>query len=254
MQAALRIRLPTGACSTSASCSGVRAAAAVQIQGFAAQQYRQFGAGAGVGGSYGASIFGGNRDTEAGVKQVHLEQEPYDPWPRKVNYMKWPGIVSKLGGEYYFRETNQPVQFFHMKTENDKVGDTCFVGSTDARYCEARTIESCLYENTRGFAIQLVLYGRGVKAYFEPSFPNLMIRLGVGVKVIDATRIAKRYPGDVRVSVSAKGDLMTVHGFDKHKVAVVAHRLFNTIQANPYTMKGGHIAGHPIKQKHTKKK
>merc|ERR1719229_1479753 len=99
-------------------------------------------------------------------------------------------------------------------------GDTVAVGATDPRAREARTIDNYAKERTRGFAVQILLEGRGVKAYFEPAFPYLKARLGVGAKVSDLTEYCKRDP-DVEVHVSKKGDLLVLHGPNKARVGTL---------------------------------
>lgn len=81
-----------------------------------------------------------------------------------------------------------------------------------------------------------------------------MIRLGVGAKPIDATRICTMYQNLVKVDIDRTGMILTVHGFDKQKVGNVIYRIYKITKVNPYTMKGGHIAFYNVKQKIPKKK
>ncbi|CAE7523228.1 unnamed protein product [Symbiodinium natans] len=128
----------------------------------------------------------GRKPTEMNSMDVELPKEPFDPRPYKVHVRKYPGIVSGLGAEYFYREDQRnPLTYYHLRCP--AAGDTVLVGATDARAAQARTIDNYVKERTRGFAVQLILEGRGVKAYFEPKYPFLKVRLGVGAKVKDLT-------------------------------------------------------------------
>jgi len=78
------------------------------------------------------------------------------------------------------------------------------VGSTSPQAREHRLIDNYLKGRTRGFAVQIILDGRGVKACFP-------------------TEYCLRDP-DCIVSVNKAG-LIVVHGPTKERVGVVAHRL-----------------------------
>ncbi|KAL8438506.1 hypothetical protein Efla_006166 [Eimeria flavescens] len=64
---------------------------------------------------------------------------------------------------------------------------------------------SLLQQRERGVAAQLILDGRGVKAYFEGEWPNLMVRLGVGVKPLAFRRLAEQYATKARIFVDKRG-------------------------------------------------
>ncbi|CEM12209.1 unnamed protein product [Vitrella brassicaformis CCMP3155] len=201
---------------------------------------------------WGVNEFFGETETHTNHRWTELPKQRSSPWPREQHWMKWPGVVAHLGGEYFFRGNQKyPQTMYHMRTDNE---DLCMVGSVDPRKVQTHTIENALHRQTRGWAVQIVLHGRGVKAYWEPDYPHLMIRLGVGVKAMDCTRIAKGSAGDAKVELGKKGDLIVVRGFDKEKVGKLAWCLFQKVEANVYTMKGGHIADHPIAQKLFRKK
>eukprot|EP00913_Durusdinium_trenchii_P012442 g11680.t2 len=151
--------------------------------------------------------------------------------------------------EYFYRdEQRSPLTYYHNRSP--KTGDTVLVGATDPRAREARTIDNYAKERTRGFAVQIILEGRGVKAYWEPKAPFLKARLGVGAKVIDITEYVKRDP-DIQVNVSKKGDLLVLHGPNKARVGTLAYRLLKKLQPRlqVYTGKGAHFAFHPAKRK-----
>lgn len=207
-----------------------------------------------VTGRFGVEWFHGRKPTEINAKEVELIRTPYQPRPYKLEYSRHPGVVSGLGAEYFYREGQRsPLSYFHMRSPAS--GDTVMVGATDPRARESRTLDNYAKEKTRGFAVQIVLEGRGVKASFEPKFPFLKVRLGVGAKVKDLTEYCKRDP-DVTVSISKKGDLVVVHGPTKARVGTLAYRLLKVMQPRllPYTGKGAHFAFHPAKRKAMRKK
>lgn len=205
-------------------------------------------------GRFGVEFFGGRKPTESNNRMPELPKEPYDIRPYELGFSKYPGLVSGLGGEYFFRENQKhPVSYFHLRSPGS--GDIVAVGATDPRAREARTIDNYVKERTRGFAVQLVLEGRGVKAYFEPDFPHLKVRLGVGAKLQDLSDCCMRDP-DCTVSVNKKGDIVVVHGPNKVRVGTVAYRLLKRMQPPlmVYTGKGAHFAFHPAKRKQVRKK
>jgi len=187
---------------------------------------------------------------------VDLPKPPFDPRPYKLGFSKYPGLASGLGGEYYFRDGQRhPLSYYHIRSPSSPDGGVVAVGATDTRAREARTIDNYVKERTRGFAVQIVLEGRGVKVYFEPEFPQLRARLGVGAKMLDLTDYCKRDP-DVTVHCSKKGDVVVVHGPTKSRVGSIAYKLLRKLQPRlfPYTGKGGHFAFHPERRKAVRKK
>ncbi|GIX63267.1 HECT-domain (ubiquitin-transferase) domain-containing protein [Babesia caballi] len=215
------------------------------------QSVRRFG----VSGSYGPSIYG-IQTTQTNARLIRLPEEKPPPQihlnPR-IHVTQWPGKVRALRAGYFFREGQRTnTGYYHMLIKNKK--DICLVANADKRQTASRTIENCLYERTRGFSGQVLLHGRGVKAFFEPAFPNLMFRLGVGSNCLDATRICTMYAKHVKVDVDRTGLIVSVHGYNKMMVGNVVYRLFRLVEANPYTLKGGHIANYPIKKKVPKKR
>eukprot|EP00927_Polykrikos_kofoidii_P078113 TRINITY_DN74982_c0_g1_i1.p1 TRINITY_DN74982_c0_g1~~TRINITY_DN74982_c0_g1_i1.p1 ORF type:complete len:294 (+),score=45.30 TRINITY_DN74982_c0_g1_i1:52-882(+) len=205
-------------------------------------------------GHFNNDYFGGSRPTETNHQLTELPKSPREPQPYELKFAKYPGLVSGLGGEYYFREDQKhPLTYYHMKSPAS--GDTVVVGATASRALEARTIDNYLKERTRGFAVQIVLEGRGVKAYFEPKYPILKARLGVGAKVVDLTEYVLRDP-DCMVSVNKKGDIVCVHGPNKARVGTLAYRLLKKMQPPllPYTGKGAHFAFYQPRRKAVQKK
>merc|ERR1719221_1145927 len=129
------------------------------------------------------------------------------------------------------------------------------VGATSERARETRTIDNYVKQQTRGFAVQIVLEGRGVKAYFEPKFPHMKARLGVGAKVQDLSEYVLRDP-DIKVDINKRGDIVVLHGPNKARVGTLAYHLLRKMQPRllPYTGKGAHFAFHPEKRKAVRKK
>lgn len=207
-----------------------------------------------VTGRFGVEWYLGRRPTETNSKMAALPKPVYDPKPYMLQFRKYPGVVSGLGAEYYYREGQRaPVTYYHMRSPVS--GDTVMVGATDPRAREARTIDNYAKERTRGFAVQILLEGRGVKAYMEPAHPYLKARLGVGDKVKDLSEYCKRDP-DVNVTVSKKGDVVMLHGPNKARVGHLAYRLLRKMQPRnlTYTGKGAHFAFHAVRRKAVRKK
>lgn len=205
-------------------------------------------------GRFGVEFFGGRRPFDLTYQWPDAPKEKYNPKPYALEFAKYPGIVSGLGAEYFYRPGRKhQLTYYHMRSPSS--GGTVLVGATDPRAREARTIDNYLKERTRGFAVQLILEGRGVKAYFEPTFPNLKVRLGVGAKVQDLSEYCTRDP-DVEVTVNKTGNLVVVHGPNKARVGTLAYRLLRRMQPvlMPYTGKGAHFAHHPERRKAVRKK
>lgn len=203
---------------------------------------------------FGMEWFKGRKESEINAKMVELPRPAYDPGSYKMGFTTYPGVVSGLGAEYYFRDGQRsPLTYYHIR--NTPVGDRVAVGATDQRAREARVIDNYAKERTRGFAVQIVLEGRGVKAYWEPKFPQLRARLGVGAKTQDLSEYCLRDP-DVKVDVSAKGDVVVLHGPTKERVGTLAYRLLKKLQPKlmPYTGKGAHFAFYPERRKAVRKK
>lgn len=205
-------------------------------------------------GYFGMEWFKGRKPTEINAKMVDLPKPPFDPKPYKLDFVKYPGVASGLGAEYFFRDGQRsPLTYYHLR--GPTAGDMVAVGATDQRARETRTIDNFVKEKTRGFAVQIVLEGRGVKAYWEPKFPQLRARLGVGAKVKDLSEYCLRDP-DVTVHVSKKGDVIVLHGPTKERVGNLAYRLLRQCQPRllPYTGKGAHFAHHLPRRKAVRKK
>lgn len=198
--------------------------------------------------------FKGRKESETNSKMIELPKPPFDPKPYRMDFTSYPGIVSGLGAKYYFRDgQSSPLTYYHIR--NTPVGDRVAVGATDERAREARTIDNYAKERTRGFAVQLVLEGRGVKVYWEPKFPYLKARLGVGAKTQDLSEYVLRDP-DVKIDVSGKGDLVVLHGPTKERVGTLAYRLLKKLQPKlqAYTGKGAHFPFYPMRRKAVRKK
>lgn len=207
-----------------------------------------------VRGHFGVEWLFGRRPTEINAKMVDLPKPSFDARPYQLDFTKYPSVATGLGAEYYYREGQKsPLTYYHVRSQAQ--GEMVMVGATDQRAREARTIDNYVKERTRGFAVQIILEGRGVKAYFEPDFPNLKARLGVGAKVKDLTEYCLRDP-DVQVTVNKKGDVVVLHGPNKARVGTLAYRLLRLLQPTllPYTGKGGHFVFHPNRRKAMRKK
>ncbi|CAD7972629.1 unnamed protein product [Amoebophrya sp. A120] len=236
--------------------------------------------GKGVGYGISENVIGGNRDTLYHYKRVRLSNNHQLPLERLTNFSrecvfdskqkqsanmtkrdatektveftKFPGVVSKLGAEYYFREDqkSEQMRFFHMRTTSQ---DVAFVGSVDSRKRETRTVENCLHENTRGYAAQVIMEGRGVKLYWNPAYPKLAGRKGVGDKARDLTKFCK-LDRQCKIHLNKVGNLATVTGPTRCQVGNVAMRLFWKLKQGVYTGKGAKLAFNWVKRKARNKK
>lgn len=101
--------------------------------------------------------------------------------------------------------------------------------------------------------MQLIFEGRGVKLYFEPAFPKLFGRMGVGSKVKNLEKYCK-LENDVHIEINKLGNLAVVSGPNKERVANVACRLFWKLKQGVFTGKGAKIAFNKVKRKVVKKK
>mmetsp|Transcript_15437 Transcript_15437/g.31338 ORF Transcript_15437/g.31338 Transcript_15437/m.31338 type:complete len:253 (-) Transcript_15437:81-839(-) len=200
-----------------------------------------------------SEIFGGPQRMDTNVWQVQIPKTPHNAWPRSINYRRYPALVQRLGSGYFFRQHESQLRFLQMRNVKG-MEDTAFVGASDPRAASTRTIENCQADYTTGHAVQIILQGRGVRAYFDPEWPHLYVRMGVGVKPIDASRLALKYPGVCRVYLNQTGTVMVVHGFDKEKVGKMARNLLWKFYTNHYTMKGAYVWNAPVKQKQWRKK
>lgn len=135
----------------------------------------------------GATCFGGQRATETNSRLLRLPQKIEDDEERRktekknLDFCKFPGAVAKLGGRYFFREgqLHEGQRMYHMKTRGTAVKDEkgvltyeggideVYVGSVEREKRETKAIENALYEDTRGFAIQLLMEGRGVRIFLR---------------------------------------------------------------------------------------
>ncbi|VWU48945.1 conserved protein, unknown function [Hepatocystis sp. ex Piliocolobus tephrosceles] len=83
---------------------------------------------------------------------------------------------------------------------------------------------------------------------------KLFVRLGIGTKNIDITRVLTMHKKYVNISVDKTGTIINVYGYNKKYVGSVSHRLYKIVKMNVYTMKGGYVYLHKPKQKIPKKK
>lgn len=207
-----------------------------------------------VTGKFGVEFFdGGSRPTWTNTQLPETPRPNFDPRPYSLAFSRYPSVASGLGAKYYFREGQKhPLSYFHLRKAGGG-GEAVVVGATSERAREARTIDNYVKERTRGFAVQLVLEGRGVKAYWQDK--NFIVRLGVGAKAEDLTEYCKRDP-DVTVTLNKPGNVVVLHGPNKARVGTLASRMLRRMQPvlQQYTGKGAHFAGHPVKRRAVRKK
>lgn len=288
----------------------------------------------GVSGSYGYSIFYryGNDDSNVGKQNLkqfeECKNEPHLLKKKNFYFTKWPGAVSKLGASYFFNKKYNMgfyhvcIENKHQKESNENIIqnlDLILLSSTNKYATENKQIENKLKDLTCGYAVQIVLMGKGVKCYYEEvhQIPKkrtyrsnvkqyyvnkktgtmikqlesnenhlkhtnakekektekenntssndnnscnikkgkrLFVRLGIGTKNIDVTRVLTMHKKSVNIDVDKTGTIIQVYGYNKKYVGSVSHRLYKIVKMNVYTMKGGYVYLHKPKQKVPKKK
>eukprot|EP00397_Hematodinium_sp_SG-2012_P043361 GEMP01048187.1.p1 GENE.GEMP01048187.1~~GEMP01048187.1.p1 ORF type:complete len:245 (+),score=43.60 GEMP01048187.1:192-926(+) len=207
----------------------------------------------------GWEFYGGRSETKTNYQLNELPKEKREEKIKLLGFTKWPAaVVKSLKSEYLYRPNQKdPLTFYHVRAgaaakEESKM-DFAYIGSTELESRNSRTIENALHQNTRGYGVQIILEGKGVKAYFEPKFPYLNVRLGVGSKATDLTEYCNRDPG-ITITTTKAGDIITLEGPTKERVGTLAYRIFCKLKANPYTGRGAHLALNPAKRKTVKKK
>ena len=174
----------------------------------------------------------------------------FRPSIESINTRKWPGLVaSSLDHSYWLRDLETPLTMYRMRSSTD---DVVLLSSTDKNKLESRSIRNALTDSSRGHAVQLLFDGRGVKAYLEPEWPHLKVKLSVGSMPLDFSNKCKMYP-DVKGFVDSRsGTRLVLTGSTKERVGKLMMEIFNQTKASPVTGKGAHIAFNPprlIKQK-----
>jgi hypothetical protein len=195
---------------------------------------------------------GGRQEMQINVREIELKDEvsPIESPPMLLT-RKWPGVIAReVDTNYFFRPDSQ-LSFFHVQTKDR---DEVVLSSTRSEAMETKTIENALFETTRGFAVQILFEGRGVRAHLEPAWPHLKIRLGVGGNLKDFTWLCERDP-DVKGYLQEKnGTILVLHGPTKARVARIAMGITLSSKANPYSGKGAHFAFNPVRRRTPKKK
>ena len=195
---------------------------------------------------------GGRQEMGINVREIELPREtPGSVSAPALQTRKWPGsIATELGAEYFFRPDSN-LSYFHMKAgETNEV----ILSSPDSHKLETNTIENALHESTRGFAVQILFEGRGVRAHLEPEWPHLKVRLGVGGMMKDFTWLCERDPEVTGYLQEKNGTILVIHGPSKARVARIAMGITLANKANPYSGKGAHFAFNPVKKRTPKKK
>ncbi|KAL8447591.1 hypothetical protein Emag_004321 [Eimeria magna] len=145
-------------------------------------QRRSFGAG----GSYGyGAFFRGEADAaaESNVRRQRLQQDdgwqeaPHQPMPMAL---KMPETLATLVAEGTLRKPlSRPgvaVYHHHVPHSHERSLVYLTAPTQQAGAPAAAVARSLLQQRERGVAAQLILDGRGVKAYFDPEWPDLMVR------------------------------------------------------------------------------
>ncbi|EAA19622.1 hypothetical protein [Plasmodium yoelii yoelii] len=97
-------------------------------------------------------------------------------------------------------------------------------------------------------------YNNNNYSYRTKKIKKLFVRLGIGTKNIDVTRVLTMHKKYVNIDVDKTGTIINVYGYNKKYVGSVSHRLYKIVKMNVYTMKGGYVYLHKPKQKIPKKK
>ena len=187
------------------------------------------------------------------VRQIELDRDPTldESHAPSLVMRKWPGIIAREVDTSYFFRPNANVSFFHVQTKDN---DEVVLSSTSTEAIETKTIENALFETTRGFAVQILFEGRGVRAHLEPTWPHLKIRLGVGGNLKDFTWLCERDPEVKGYLQEKNGTILVLHGPTKARVARIAMGISLSAKANPYSGKGAHFAFNPVRRRTPKKK
>ena len=195
---------------------------------------------------------GGRQEMNINVREIELQKEHPDVTePVSLRTRRWPGIISnELGPDYFFRPDSS-LSYFHVKTKST---DEVVLASTDSAKLETKTIENALHEATRGFGVQILFDGRGVRAHLEPAWPHLKIRMGVGGMMKDFTWLCERDPEVTGYLQEKNGSILVLHGPTKARVSRIAMGITLTCKANPYSGKGAHFAFNPVRRRTPKKK
>jgi hypothetical protein len=185
------------------------------------------------------------------VREIALPQTPAPVSSPELKSRKWPATINaKLTPEYFFRESAS-ISYYHVQNDSR---DEILLSSPQPEELETKALENALHEPTRGFAVQILFEGRGVRAHLEPAWPHLKIRLGVGGMMKDYTWVCEK-DSEVKGYLHDKtGTILVLHGPTKDRVAKIAMSITLANKANPYSGKGAHLAFNPVKRRTPKKK
>ncbi|GAW83624.1 hypothetical protein, conserved [Plasmodium gonderi] len=162
-------------------------------------------------------------------------------------------ILSGKGVKCYYEDVNytpfKPTyrnnikQYYSFKKKNSM---------TDVKTLQNNNEESNMnvYENVDIMNSQ----GKEHECYKTKKVKKLFVRLGIGTKNIDITRVLTMHKKHVNIDVDRTGTIINVYGYNKKYVGSVSHRLYRIVRMNVYTMKGGYVYLHKPKQKISKKK
>ncbi|SBT82578.1 conserved Plasmodium protein, unknown function [Plasmodium ovale] len=156
-------------------------------------------------------------------KGVKCYYEEVNYTPIKMNYR------NNVKQYYTFKK-----HLTDLKMIDDKTG-----ANSDGRTCT---------EEVQSYA------GENEKNYKTKKVKKLFVRLGIGTKNIDITRVLTMHKKYVNIDVDKTGTIINVYGYNKKYVGSVSHRLYKIVKMNVYTMKGGYVYLHKPKQKIPKKK
>ena len=185
------------------------------------------------------------------VREIELPRTEIQSESVSLYTRKWPSVIAReIDTDYFFRP-NSTLSLFNIQAKDN---DHVVLASPHPEQTETKTIENALFESTRGFAVQILFEGRGVRAHLEPAWPHLKIRLGVGGNLKDFTWLCERDP-DVKGYLQEKnGTILVLHGPTKERVSRIAMGITLSSKANPYSGKGAHFAFNPVRRRTPKKK
>ncbi|KAL8441769.1 hypothetical protein Emed_007499 [Eimeria media] len=165
--------------------------------------------------SYGyGAFFRGEADAaaESNVRRQRLERnEDWQDASHQTSPMtlKMPETLASLVAEGTLRKplSRPGVAVYHHHIPHDSERSLVYLTAPtqQAGAPVAAVARSLLQQRERGVAAQLILDGRGVKAYFDPEWPDLMVRLGVGVKPLALRRLAEQYATKAKIFVDKRG-------------------------------------------------
>ncbi|SPJ11446.1 conserved Plasmodium protein, unknown function [Plasmodium sp. DRC-Itaito] len=160
-------------------------------------------------------------------------------------------VLSGKGVKCYYEDINYTPILPNYKN-NIKQYYTFKNTLKDLKVIENKSYNNNNMENTQN--VKTTSNNNTQNNYRTKKVKKLFVRLGIGTKNIDITRVLTMHKKYVNINVDKTGTIVNVYGYNKKYVGSVAYRLYKIVKMNVYTMKGGYVYLHKPKQKIPKKK